>query len=142
MKKIILALALVMGFSGIAQQNRHHSKKQVLKELSAEQVATLHTKKMTLALDLDESQQQQLFDINVAEAEYRKSKMAAREKRDGKSSADELFELQNERLDRQIAHQQQLKEILTDEQFQVWKKLNLHRKMKTKRSMKRQGRSR
>jgi len=130
MRKVVLALALMIGLNGFSQRRPQHHEMRGLEKMTVEQVATLHTKKMTLALELNETQQEQIFKINVAQAEFRKAKMDQRPDKDkGQLSGDALFELQNERLDHQLAYQQQLKEILTIEQYEQWKKTN-HDRMK------------
>jgi hypothetical protein len=44
-----------------------------------------------------------------------------------KPSTDERFEFQNERLDRMIAQKGKMKQILSEEQFQKWERINHHR---------------
>ena len=144
MKHIIVALALVFSLHMTAQENekhsehemtkremRHHKKgKKMFKDMSPEQIATLKTKKMTLALDLSENQQQRLLALNTQTAKERKTKMETRkaqmEKKE-KLSSDEKFALMNEKLDAEIAYQKSIKQILTDTQFEKWKKMKAHR---------------
>jgi len=122
---------LVIGFCGIAQkQGQHHSKNHRLKDLNAEQIATLRTKKMTLALDLTPKQFEAVMQLNIENATFHKEKMAARSTDKGtgeKPLATARYDMANARLDRQIAEQQQLKGILTDVQYALWKELKLER---------------
>ena len=131
MKKVLFIVVALVGFSAMAQKERQHQpRKHLLESLDAEQIATLRTKKMTLALDLDQEQFEEVLQLNIAEVEFHKEKREARKapKEDTKpSSATERFNMANARLDRQIAMQQQLKDILTDDQYALWKELKLQR---------------
>ena len=131
MKKVLVIVAVFVGFSAMAQRERpQNPKKQLLESLDAEQLATLRTKKMTLALDLNQEQFEEVLQLNIAEIEFHKEKREVRKaaKDDNKpSSAEERFNMANARLDRQIAMQQQLKDILTDDQYALWKELKLQR---------------
>lgn len=146
MKNLILTMAMLLSLTTIAQQgNRERYHKKALAEMTAEQVATLHTKKMALALDLTSKQQDEVLKINLEEAEFRKAKMAERKERKENNEAkrptsDERFEMQNELLDRKLAQQEKLKKILTDEQFQLWKKARNRKGMHSKKKMQREGR--
>lgn len=148
MKKInfTLLIALLTGLMTFAQRGGpHQSRASFYKELSVEQMATLKTKKMTLALDLTEKQQEEIFEFNVANAEFRKEKMAERKanKENGERSrptTEERYSMENARLDRMIAQQEELKKILTDEQFDQWKKIQLHRQAHHKRDRQKQSR--
>ncbi len=141
----VLAMALL---SINAFSQRHHDSKRVkrgITELSAEQLATLHTKKLTLVLDLTESQQTKIMAISLEEAEFKKAKheeLKAKKKSEEwkKPSADERFEMANARLDHKIAQQQKMKQVLTQEQYQTWKEIQLKRAMKGKKAMQKEGR--
>ncbi|GMN11224.1 hypothetical protein MTsPCn9_20710 [Croceitalea sp. MTPC9] len=146
MKNLILTMAMLLSLTTIAQQgNRERNRKKAMAEMTAKQLATLHTKKMALALDLTPQQQDQVLKINIEEAEFRKTKMAERKakKEDGEAiepTSGERFEMQNALLDRKLAHQEKLKEILTDEQFELWKKARNRKGMHSKKKMQRDGR--
>lgn len=106
-----------------------------MKDLSPEQVATLQTKRMTLALDLTQDQQTKIQAINLEQAKERKARMeerkAAREKGEAKKpTAEERYAMENERLDKMIALKTEMKEILSEEQYQKWQKMAHHRKKK------------
>jgi parvulin-like peptidyl-prolyl isomerase len=144
--KLVVAVAFLTSAMAFAQRNGHRGHRaEFHKDLSVEQLATLQTKKMTLALDLSEKQQKDILEFNIANAEFRKAKMAEREAKRAseersKPSADERFAMQNEKLDHRIAQQQELKKILTDEQFDLWKKMQLHRHGHKKRNGQKEGR--
>ena len=142
---VVLAMALST-FTMFAQHHpgpQHH--RSLKADMSVEQLATLHTKKLTLALDLTEDQQKKVMEISLEEVELRKSKREAMKakKESGewkKPTSDERFEMENTFLDHQIAHQQKMKEVLTEDQYQTWKKLKLKRAMNGKKRMQKEGR--
>lgn len=130
MKKLIMAILVLAGISATAQNHNMNGKRGEMKDLTPEQVATLQTKKMTLALDLNVSQQSKIKSILTEDAKTRKSKMEdfkARKEEGKKMTADEKYTIQNTRLDYQIAQKNEMKSILTAEQFSKWEKMN-HRK--------------
>ncbi|MEM8999885.1 MAG: hypothetical protein AAGB24_06440 [Bacteroidota bacterium] len=142
MKNVLITLILLTGLATNAQRQQHRGDRMAfVKDLTVEQLATLETKKMTLALDLTERQQQQVMEINRANAEFRKAKIAEREARmeDGKRrkpTAQERFEFENDHLDRMIVQQSKMREILTKTQYQMWKKLNHQKHLHGKKKMK------
>ncbi|MGW9683995.1 hypothetical protein [Flagellimonas sp. 2504JD1-5] len=144
MKQLAIVLALMTSISIVAQKPTRGQKGAKM-DFTVEQLATLKTKKMTLALDLTKAQQAKVMDINLEQAEYRKTKYAEiQTKRESgewkKPTSDERFAFENARLDRQITHQQKMKEVLTKEQYQTWKKLKLKKGMNGKKKMQEKGR--
>ncbi|OUS00503.1 hypothetical protein A9Q86_11075 [Flavobacteriales bacterium 33_180_T64] len=149
MKKIILIAIAFISLQAIAQDKRHRDSKEgrkgnmeMMKDLSAEDIATLQSKKMTLALDLSEKQQIQVKDILFKQATVRKQKMEEHKKKKTsddakKPSKEERVKMMNERLDNKIEMKKQLKSILTAEQFEKWKKMQGRRHMKNKGQEKR-----
>jgi methionine-rich copper-binding protein CopC len=98
-----------------------------LQDVTPEEMASLQTKKMTLQLGLNESQQKEIQKINLENAKDRKAKMEARkaQKANGtitKPSKEEQLKMMNERLDNQIEMKEKMKKILNDEQFAKWEK--------------------
>jgi len=146
MKHLILTFTLLLCLSAISQEGkRNHHHKRTAHNLSAEQLATLKTKKMTLFLDLTPNQQKEVLKVNLGEAEYRKARIAEQKERkqnneDEKLSANEKYELQNAILDRKIAQQEKMKEILNDAQFSLWKKGRNQKGMHSRKNMQRGGR--
>ena len=148
MKHITLIAIALITLNVTAQrpegEHRKHDKKErrdKFKDFTAEEIATLQTKKMTLALDLSEAQKDDVYKLNLEAAKERKEKMKAREaqKAEGKKtelSKDERYQLANERLDKQIAHKKALKSILSKEQFEKWEQAQKDRGKK-KKAMKR-----
>ena len=142
MKKLILiALALLAIQVGAQEPKRDgHKKGQAMKNLSADEIATLKTKKMTLHLDLNESQQKEIYDINLANATTRKAHMESRKakKESGdtqKPTKEERLKMANARLDHQIAMKAKMKTILNAEQYAKWEKaqFRMHAKSKGKK---------
>jgi len=138
MKKVILLVVLMVGFTTMAQKGERRHKGD-FKNMSAEQMATLQTKKMTLDLELTEAQQSKIKAFNLENAKKRKAKMEERKAQKDTSerpklTSDEQYALKSERLDAAIAHKADLKKILSNEQFEKWemhhKKRGEHRKGK------------
>lgn len=124
MKKLALTTLLLL--SVIVLSAQRHDRPNSMKELSPEQAATLDTKRMTLALDLDESQQKTLKPILLEQAALRTSKMEERRTKRASgtpATKEERFTMQNERLDHMIAHKAKIKKLLTAEQFTKWEKM-------------------
>ena len=126
MKKLILAIALVMTTLTFAQD-----RKQGREKLTPEQQTELQVKKMTLELDLDEKQQKEIKTILVEQSKKRETKLAemkAKKEKGEKPTADERFAMKNEMLDNQIAMKARMKKILKPEQFTKWEEKQADRK--------------
>jgi len=138
MKNLVIAVLMITALNLSAQPFQKNNERP---NFTPDQIAELQTKKMTLHLELTEKQQQQILQINKKNAEERKQKMEAhkalREKGE-KPSSEELFKIKSGRLDSQIANQKEMKSILTEKQFETWKKSRKHRvhKIKKRRSIK------
>ncbi len=133
MKNLIVVVMLAVGFSGLAQKGEG-GRDGASKNLTSEQVATLQTKRMTLSLDLTESQQSQIQALNLENAKMRKAKMEAfKAKKVGEEkqrpTSEEIYAIQNARLDHQITQRNRMKEILSNEQFAKWEKMGHHKGM-------------
>jgi hypothetical protein len=84
-----------------------------MEKLSSEQRTQLMVKKMTLELDLNAKQQEQVKQI-IAE-------QMAKKEEDKKRTADQIFVIKNKILDEQIAMKNKMKTILSPEQLEKWK---------------------
>ncbi|UBZ15221.1 hypothetical protein LDL77_05780 [Flagellimonas marinaquae] len=141
MKQLAILLVMLTTVSIAAQRHDGPKMRKGPKmDMTAEQMATLQTKHMTLALDLTEDQQNQIYKINLEKAQFRKEKWAeakaARESGEWeKPTPEERFEMQNARLDRQIAMQKKMRTILDTEQYETWKKFSNRKKMHGKKKM-------
>ena len=134
MKKLFLiALALVtlqisaQDEKPQLRKNQRIHKADKLKDFTPEEIAELQTKRLTLALDLTESQQKQIQKLELENAKERKARMEARrtnmqEGKGEKLSKEERLAMANERLDRQIEMKKKMKQILNDKQYAKWEK--------------------
>jgi protein CpxP len=155
MKNIIYALAILFTLNIAAQEGtdntdrkerkemRKEKGKKFMEDLTPEQIAQLHTKKLTLALDLSDSQKQRILALNTANAKVKKQKMKARkakmEKKE-KPTSEEKYAMMNEQLDSKIAYKQSMKQILSKEQYEKWEKMHANKgKRKQKKKGKRGG---
>ena len=130
MKKVILATLLLVGVTAMAQDGKRH--RNGMGDLSAEQMATLQTKRMTLALDLTEAQQEQIQALNLENAKLKKAKIEARKaqkesEEKARPTSEERYAMQNERLEYQIAQKAKMKEILSQEQYEKLEKMHQNR---------------
>lgn len=132
MKKIIIILIALVTLQITAQdRKREHQKDgqkeqmETMKDLSPDEIATLRTKKMTLHLDLNETQQNKIQALFLEEAKMRKAKMeehkAMKESSESKTfTKEDKYKMMNDRLDHQIEVKQKMKSILNAEQFEKW----------------------
>jgi len=129
MKKIAVVLLILVAATSFAQDGG--KKKGKLKNMSPEQVATLQTKKATLALDLTERQQEQIKTLLLEKAEMRAAaKAASKNRKDDQGEAvtvDERYAREAERLDYQIAQKAELQKILSAEQMAKWEEMQKRR---------------
>jgi len=131
MKKLLVICALLAGMSAIAQQRGDYPHaRNWMKDMTPEQMATLSSKRMALSLDLSEDQVKKVKALELQKAQERKSLMAAHRKSDQERqapSAEERYNMLNNRLDNALAYQDAMKQILSEEQFANWKKWQAHR---------------
>ncbi len=143
MKKLMVIILMMAEIAVVAQEQDVKVKREAMKDLTPEQLATLQTKKMTLALDLNESQRTKMISMFTEDAKSRKVKKQAFKKRKEEGvtmSSDEKFTIQHERLDHKIARKNEKKTILTEDQYAKWEKMNHRRRIHSKG--KREGHSR
>lgn len=147
MKRLAVVLVMLMSIGMAAQRNDGpRMRKGPQMDMTAEEMATLRTKHMTLALDLTEAQQDKVHEINLENAQFRKAKWdeinALKKSGEWKRpTSEERFEMQNARLDRQIATQEKMKKVLNEKQYETWKTMQQSRKsMRGKKKMQKGGR--
>lgn len=138
MKKIVSITLLLVGLVAFAQEKRKEHQR-TMNDLTPEQMATLQTKKMTLALDLNEAQQKQIQQLNFEQAEQRKAAMEERKKKrveedSEKPTSEERYARQLERLDKQIARKADMKKILSQEQYERWEKMMVHKERRSRKN--------
>ncbi|WCO02208.1 hypothetical protein [Psychroserpens ponticola] len=123
MKKLMIIAIALLTLNATAQDKKN--RKGFLNDLSAEEAATLKTKKMTLQLDLNDSQQQKVKVLMLEDAKQkegiRAKRKAKKESEDSKKpTKEERYAMANNRLDKQIEMKKQMKIILNDEQYKKW----------------------
>ena len=126
MKKWIITCLLLAGLSATAQHMpREGHGRPPMQEFSADEMATLQSKKMTLALDLSSNQQQELKTLLTKRLRQRQEMRQAHQK-DTAALADpqKRFQRMNERLDSEIAFRQELKKILSEPQYETWRQMH------------------
>ncbi|GAB1858112.1 hypothetical protein MHTCC0001_29490 [Flavobacteriaceae bacterium MHTCC 0001] len=136
MKKIAVIVMAILAVQMVSAQQKNKGKWG--KDLTAEEVANLKTKKMTLALDLTETQQNKVYNLNLENAKLRKAHMEERKakKESGeanKPSKEERLAMMNKMLDHKIAIKAEMKDILNDEQYAKWEKMLAKRQSKMKK---------
>ncbi|WP_296385002.1 Spy/CpxP family protein refolding chaperone [Winogradskyella sp.] len=131
MKKLIVIALALFTLNGVAQEKRkraseRHDKMELRKDMTPKDIADLKAKKMTLHLDLTDTQQQKVHQLILKQAEVnqslRKEHKADGEKRE-KPSKEERVKMQNHKLDQLIAMKRELKTILTPEQYAKFEKM-------------------
>lgn len=132
MKKMLIVIMALVTLQVTAQEKKKEmrmeaqkERRQMMKDLTPEEMATLQTKKMTLHLDLTEAQQQKIKALNLEEAKLRKAKMEERTRMRKNSESkpftkEDKLKMMNEQLDRQIAMKQKMKNILNADQYEKW----------------------
>ena len=126
MKKLIIAALLVVGISAFAQDRKERGNRpdrSEMEKMSPEQRTQLMVKKMTLDLDLNAKQQDQVKQIFAEQQAKREAmradRMAKKEDETNQKSQDQ-YAMKNRMLDEQIVMQDKMKKILSPEQFQKW----------------------
>jgi len=133
MKKIVFILLALIALKVSAQEknerpNRERGEKmERYQDYTPEEIANLQTKKMTLHLNLNESQQKEIKELNLENAISRETMMKAHkaQKESGnmeKPSKEARLKMMNDRLDRQIERKGKMKKILNADQFTKWEK--------------------
>ncbi|WP_035335682.1 hypothetical protein [Dokdonia sp. PRO95] len=132
MKKLMMMFLVLATISMSAQRGPRSGEERRGNDMTAEQVATLSTKKMTLALALDDNQSKKVYKVLLDQAEDRKAMQAERKANKEKPALtkEQRYAMQNERLDKQIAMQEKMQSILTEDQFKQFKRMNAKRKGK------------
>ena len=141
MKKVITLLVLVFAFTFSTQGQNKKAKRA--SKLTIEQQTTLAVKKMTLALDLSEKQQNDIKPILMAKITERKmaiKKRKAAKKAKERPSADEIYEMKMKQLDGLILIKSKMKNILDEKQYERFEEMQKRRmKMALKKKMMRKG---
>lgn len=141
MKKLILMTFLMAGMTIVAQPRNNKHQGNEIEKFTPEQRSELQLKKLTLELDLNESQQKDIkafiADKN-AKMEAHKTAMKAMKEKGTKPTSDERFAMKSKMLDEQIATKKRMGKILNEKQFEKWTALKEEHKGNRKGN--RQGR--
>lgn len=119
MKKVCIVALLVIGLSSFAQERKERHPKGEMEQMTPEQRNQLHLKKMTLDLDLNAKQQEQLTKI-LADQSAKREAMKAEHKAKTEEVKAIRFEMKKKILDEQIEMKNKMKSILSAEQFSKW----------------------
>ncbi len=133
MKKLALIVAILISCTAFSQQNDRQERMKKMMDASPEEMATLQTKRLTLALVLDEKQQKEVYELELAEAKERKANWQERaENMKGakKTSKADRKAIYDTMLEKQIAHQEKMQKILSEEQFDQWRKMKAKQKQR------------
>lgn len=139
MKQFFFISAIIMSTLSFAQPPQRDDgmrpKMNKMAELSAENRATLLSKKMTLKLDLSQEQQAKVYQLFLEK--FQKRKDSEHHKQETKLTKEMRFETLNKRLDQQIALKAEMKSILTKEQYARWSKMSARKRKPYKRKKQR-----
>ena len=118
-----MIVALLMVGMTIFAQERNRRQGNDMERFTPEQRSQLQLKKMTLNLDLNESQQREIkafiADKNT-KMEAHKTAIKAMKEKGMKPSNDERFTMKMKMLDEQIATKKRMEKILNPKQFEKW----------------------
>ena len=124
MKKLFIVALAVVGMTSFAQQRNVTAEKSKMEQMTSEQRNQLQLKKMTLELDLNAAQQNEMRTIIAEQSIKREARMAAgQETQDSAKkqlTADERFTNKNQMLDEQIVMKERMKKILSADQYKKW----------------------
>lgn len=129
MKKLILAVMLVIGITAFAQQRE--PRKAGKERLTSEEKVDLQVKRMTKELSLNEKQATEVRSIVTKEVAKRETKKAALKEQKDKKREEVKAEMQKE----QAAFSAEMKKVLTPEQYAKWEKNREEKKAKLKDRM-------
>ena len=127
MKKLIL---IVLATLTIQIANAQKKQKN---NFTTEQKAWIQTKKLTLALDLTDSQEKKIFPLEMQIISNKEMRKKVRENPETKNlTPDDKYNKIIKNLNDRIAIKRQLKQILDSEQFEKWEKMHQkhHRRKK------------
>lgn len=132
MKKLITILVLALGIS-INTQAQKKDRGDHKDNLTPKQKTELAVKKMTLKLDLTDSQVSQIKPLLEKRTEERvkmHEKRKASKEANKELTADQRYDIKNKKLDEKIAFKKRMKQILNEEQYKKFEKMASHRKGK------------
>lgn len=145
MRNWIFTGLLFLGLSLSAQRSPgHDTAHSDAPKLTSEQIATLQSKRLTLALDLNETQENQIRELLEERIASRREHFNQRRERMDSTGMHRQwpgFDSMDQHLDDQIAFQRELQEILSEEQYQQWKAMRHQRKKPQRHPRRMHGKS-
>lgn len=113
---------------------------QEIKKLNPEQAAKLWAKKMTLDLDLNQIQEDQMYALILEKTNKMKERMENKPKE--RPSKNEIYQMELDKLNEEIAMKKRVKNILSEKQYVLWVKSLKKKKTLDKRrsKLKKKGR--
>jgi protein CpxP len=114
MKKILFLMTLLA--IGISQAQN------TKRDRSPEQVASIQSKKMTLALDLDATQQARVEQLLLVNAKERQTHKMNKKDRVQLNDLEKLTRMET-MLDKRIVVKREMKSILNADQYKSWEKM-------------------
>ena len=129
MKKIIVAVLLVVGITAFAQEKKGRPAGR--EKLTSEQKVDFQVKKMTTDLNLNEKQVKDVRALVAKQVDKREAKKAEMKNLQTKKSEERRAQMKIE----QAVVSAEMKEILTAEQFAKWEKNREEKKEKMKEKM-------
>lgn len=131
---------LMVGMTVLAQERNKKQHGNEMEQFTPEQRSQLQLKKLTLELDLNQSQQKEMkviiAEMNAKKEAYGTAMKAMREK-DVKPTTDERFEMKMKMLDEQIATKKRVEKILDPKQYERWTALKKEHQKDFKDNLKR-----
>jgi len=134
MKKVFSII--LFGFTVLTMAQNGPSNKGNHSQMTPEQNAIIQTKKLTLALDLNQIQQNKILELNKKMAINRdqmRTKNKEAKQNNSSMTSDEKFEMQNKMLDAQLKHQTEIKKILNEKQYTDWKQMQKRKNQQCKK---------
>ena len=122
---VITVLSCFTAFGQPLHHRDGHRAGTLDESFTAEQIATLKSKKMALHLDLNAAQEKQIYSLHLERAKAQLALREARRERqknaEGRPSSDERYQHMIENMERQQAFQNALKGILNEKQYEQWR---------------------
>lgn len=140
MKTLFTTILLFIGFVTLAQPQHERMKREKrmesIKNMTPEQQATLWSKKMTLELDLNALQQEEIYTLILEKAKPNQTKMHQKNNVKKSLSNEERFKMQENLLDEKIKMRNAMKSILNPDQYEQWKKIEKQKERKKRKHSK------
>lgn len=114
-------LMLISAGSFSQQRDMAGKERAQMIQLSSEERAVIASKRMALALDLTEPQRVEIEKLHLERAKKRETVITERRKV-AKANADKRYARVNKNLDNRLEQKKEMKQILTQEQYDKWKK--------------------